>query len=110
VAALALEQMTELKVESGLVRTEEYATARRGLLECEGVPVKRETIAEADALAARITAILEQKQPIGSKLVRLHQYYWLRLWLECGAKGSAGALPRGSEDVLDYVFTVGGVS
>ena len=109
-AALALEQMTELKVESGLVRAEDYAAARRDLLECEGVPAKRETIAEADALAARITAILEQKQPVGSKLVRLHQYYWLRLWLESGAKGASGALPRGPEDMADYVFTIGRVS
>lgn len=110
VAALALEQMTELKVESGLLRTEDYSAARRSLVECEGVPVKKETIAETDALAARITAILEQKQPIGSKLVRLHQYYWLRLWLESGSRGASGSLPRGPEDVLDYVFTVGGVS
>jgi hypothetical protein len=58
VAALALEQMTELKVESGLVPTEEYSAARRNLLECDGVPVKTETVAEADALAGRVTAVL----------------------------------------------------
>ena len=107
-AGLALERMTELKVESGLVRTEEFASARRSLLECEGVPVKTEAVAEADSLAARITAILEQKQPMGSKLVRLHQYYWLRLWLEASAKSGPGMLPGHSEDVQDYVFTVGG--
>ena len=109
-AALALEQMTELKVESGLVRTEEYWTARKTLLESEGVPVKTETVAEADALAGRVTAILEQKQPVASKLVRMHRYYWLRLWLEAGAKSGQGTLPRGCEDVLDYVFIVGGAS
>jgi hypothetical protein len=106
-AALALEQMAELKVESGLVPTEEYEAARRNLLECEGVPVKTETVAETDALAGRVTAILEQKQPVGSKLVRVHQYYWLRLWLEAGSKGGPGTLPRDREDVLDYVFKVG---
>jgi hypothetical protein len=106
-AALALEQMSELKVESGLVPTEEYAAARRSLLECEGVPVKTAVVAEADSLAAKITAILEHKQPVASKLVRIHQYYWLRLWLESSAKSGSGTLPRDSEDVLDYVFTVG---
>jgi hypothetical protein len=110
VAALALEQMTELKVESGLVPTEEYEAARRNLFECEGVQVKTDTVAEADALAGRVTAILEQKQPVASKLVRIHQYYWLRLWLEAGAKGGPGTLPRDREDVLDYVFTVSGAS
>ena len=106
--ALALEQMSELKVESGLVRTEEYVAARRRVLECEGVPLNTETIAETDSLTGRITAILEQKQPVASKLVRLHQYYWLRLWLENGTKGTAGSLPRSEEDMLDYVFTIGG--
>lgn len=108
-AALALEQMTELKVESGLVRTEDYAAARRSLLDCEGVPVKTEAVAEADSMAARITAILEQNQPVASKLVRMHQYYWLRLWLEASAKSRQGTLPRDGEEVLDYVFRVSGV-
>jgi hypothetical protein len=102
--------MTELKVESGLVRTEEYSAARRNLLECNGVPVKTETVTDPDSLAGRVTVILEQKQPVASKLVRVHQYYWLRLWLETGAKSGQGTLPRGSEDVQDYVFTVGGAS
>jgi hypothetical protein len=106
-AALALEQMTELKVESGLVPTDEYATAKQNLLEYEGVPVKVENADEPDALAARITAILEQKQPIASKLVRMHQYLWLRLWLESGTKKNTGALPLDREDMLDYVFTIG---
>jgi hypothetical protein len=106
-AALALERMTELKVESGLVRTEEYAAARRSLLECDGVPAGIEAVAETDSLAARTTAVLEQKQPVASKLVRLHHYYWLRMWLETGARSRSGTLPRDKEDVLDYVFTVG---
>ena len=105
--ALALEQMTDLKVESGLVQTEEYAAARRSLLECDGVPASSEMVAATDALAARITAVLEQKQPVASKLVRLHRYYWLRMWLETGAKSGSGTLPRDREDVLDYVLTVG---
>jgi hypothetical protein len=106
-AALALEQMTNLKVESGLLRSDEVAAVRRSLLECDGVPCKNEMFAEVDSLAARVTAILEQKQPVASKLVRVHQYYWLRLWLEAEAKGEHGTLPRSQEDVLDYLFTVG---
>jgi DNA-binding NtrC family response regulator len=39
---------------------------------------------------------------------RLDLYYWLRLWLEVGAFGGAGSLPRTGEDLKDYVFAVGG--
>jgi DNA-binding NtrC family response regulator len=38
---------------------------------------------------------------------RLDLYYWLRTWLESGAKGKAGSLPETSEDVMDNVFTIG---
>jgi hypothetical protein len=106
-AALAVEQMTGLKVESGVVESAQFEAARSRLLACDGVEAKLETAEGRDAMAARITAILEQKQPIASRLVRLHQYYWLRIWLESGALGKAGNLPVTSEDVVDHVFTVG---
>jgi hypothetical protein len=107
-AAFAAEQMTELKVESGVVEGASFEAARSRLLACDGVEMKLEAAEDKDAMAAKITAILEQKQPIASRLVRLHQYYWLRMWLESGAlAGKAGNLPATSEDVKDYVFSVG---
>jgi hypothetical protein len=105
-AAFATEQMTELKVESGVVDAAQFETARGRLLECDGVDLKLETIEDKDALAARITAILEQKRPIGSRLVRLHEDYWLRVWLESGAVGKIGSLPATREDVQDHVFSI----
>jgi endo-beta-N-acetylglucosaminidase D len=62
---------------------------------------------DEDAMAARIAAILEQKQPIAARLVRVHQYYWLRIWLETGTKGRSGDVPRSAEDMHDYLFTLG---
>ena len=106
-SALALEQMTGLKIESGLVETKGYEAARRALLESEGVPLREESCDERDAMASRVTAILEQKQPVAAKIVRLHHYYWLRLWLEPSAISRQGTLPIHGEDMLDYVFSVG---
>jgi hypothetical protein len=105
--AFAAEQMTELKVESGVVEGASFEAARSRLLACDGVETKLVAAEDKDAMAAKITAILEQKQPIASRLVRLHQYYWLRMWLESGALGKAGNLPATSEDVKDYVFSAG---
>jgi len=106
-AALAVEQMTGLKCESGILNEVQFAAAQSGLLRCGGVELKVEEASDVDALAGRITAIVEQKQPVASRLVRLHQYYWLRLWLENGTTGKAGSLPVSGEDMRDYVFTVG---
>jgi hypothetical protein len=107
-AALAMEQMVQLKVESGLVDSAQFREARSQLLQCDAIETKMETAVSTTALAARVTAILEQKQPVASRLVRLHQYYWLRVWLESGATGKSGTLPKNGEDVQDYVFSLGG--
>ena len=106
-ATLVLEQMTELHPESGLVNGAQFQTARGRLLECDSVETKLEAVADTDALSARIAALLEQKQPAGSRLVRLHEYYWLRMWLESSAIGKAGSLPATTDDMFDHVFTVG---
>jgi hypothetical protein len=105
--AFAMEKMTDLKVESGLVVGAQFQAARSRMLECDGVEMKLETVANKDALAARMTAILEHKQPVASRLVRVHQYYWMRVWLENGAMGKVGSLPRTGEDVNDHVFMIG---
>jgi hypothetical protein len=106
-SAFAVEKMTELKVESGLVEGAQFQAARSRLLEYHGVEMRLETAADEDVLAARMTAILEQKKPVASRLVRLHQYYWMRVWLESAAVGKVGSLPRTGEDVMDYIFTIG---
>src|SRR5258708_19167899 len=104
-AAFATEQMTELKVESGVVEGAQFDAARSRLLACDEVEAKLERAEDKDTMAARITAILEQKQPISSRLVRLHQYYWLSLWLESGPIGKAGNLPATGDYAQHHVFT-----
>jgi hypothetical protein len=107
-SAFALEQMTELKVESGVVEGAQFEAARSRLLACDGVETKLETVENMDSIAARITAILEQKQPVAARLVRVHQDYWLRMWLESGTVGKTGSLPVSHEDVRDHIFAIRG--
>ncbi len=106
-AAFAAERMMGFKVESGVVEGSQFEAARGLLLACDGVEMRRQAAKDKDTMAVKITAIIEQQQPIASRLVRLHQYYWLRLWLERGALGKVGILPATKEDILDYVFTIG---
>lgn len=106
-ASLAIERMTGLTVESGILNEVQFRAARSRLLECDAIETKLESVSDADTLAGRLTAILEQKQPTASRLVRLHHYYWLRLWLESGTVGKLGRFPVSGEDMCDYVFTVG---
>jgi len=107
-SAFAIEQMSGLKVESGLVGETQFETARVRLLESNFVTAKTITVSDQEALAVKIAKILDQAQPVGARLVRIHQYYWLRMWLEAGAYSGVGSLPATGEDVSDAVFTVGG--
>ncbi len=106
-AAFGFEKMLDLKVESGLVEGGQFRAARTRLLDCECIETRLETVADKDAMAARLTAILEQRQPVASRLVRVHRYYWMRVWLESGAAGKTGTLPGTPEDVSDHVFSIG---
>jgi hypothetical protein len=107
VTALSVERMSGLKVESGLLAASDFASARQGVLEAEAIPVEMKLVPDRDALTAAVVKVLEQRQPLASRLVRVHQYYWLRLWLESGAMAGAGNLPTSTEDVEDYLFLIG---
>lgn len=106
--ALGVEQMCGLKVESGLLPGTQFENARSAVLAADGVPVQMKLVADRDGLAAGIVRALEQSQPVATKLVRIRQYYWLRMWLETGAMQGVASLPHGPEDVLDTLFLVGG--
>lgn len=106
--ALGVEQMSGLKVESGLLPGTKFEAARSAVLAAEGVPVHMKLVADRDGLADGIVRAVEQSQPLATRLVRVHQYYWLRMWLESGATQGIGNLPPGPEDVVDTLFLVGG--
>ena len=104
--ALAVEQMSGLTVESGLLNESEMQAAQVRLREVRSVTEHSRTASDADDLVSQVGKILEQKQPIVSRLVRVHGYFWLRVWLEHGAVSGTGRLPASDEDVEDYLFTM----
>ncbi len=106
-AAFALQKMSELKVESGLLEPDLLAIAREKLLACRFVPAERVEVRDSEQMGSRIAEMIEQRQPIGARLVRMHQSYWLRTWLEVGAQSGAGTIPSTTEDVADTIFLIG---
>lgn len=104
--ALSLEAMSELKVESGLLPGTQLASAKARLLGAESVPVRTHTARDTDDLAERIAKLVDGRQPVSSQLVRIQNYYWLRLVLEAGAQSGVGSLPSGIEDAEDHIFAL----
>ena len=66
-------------------------------------------VATHEDLARRVASVVQRMQPRASRLVRVHQFYWLRMWLESGAMRTGdGGVPRTKEDVADRIYVVGG--
>jgi hypothetical protein len=107
-AAFAMERMSGLTVESGLVDGRQLLEARRHLCACDFVESVFQQVADIDALSQVMSSALSKMQPRASRLVRVHQFFWLRMWLETGAMTSReGGVPMTREDVADRVYAVG---
>jgi Type II secretion system (T2SS), protein E, N-terminal domain len=106
-AAAAIERMSGLRVESGLVDGSRLKAMRERLFESEFVDAELDCVADAGAMMAKITCELRSTQPTASRLIRVHQFYWLRMWLESGAmRAQDGGVPVSKEDVVDRVYTI----
>ncbi|HEY5056791.1 MAG TPA: hypothetical protein VII58_11565 [Acidobacteriaceae bacterium] len=107
-AALAVERIAGLSVESGLLSHADWKSARGAILRCEPVRCSLERLPDRETLARRIASDLAGMQPRASRLVCIHQFFWLRLWLEdASLRGPNGTIPPSREDMLDRIYTVG---
>ena len=101
--ALAIERMTGLRVESGMVRESLFRPAHGRMLEAE-FPSVELVEAVSEAAAAHVLArAVERARPVASRLVRVHDCLWLRMWL----RAQVGPLPE-SRSVQDLVCSIGG--
>lgn len=105
-SAFAVEQISGLRTECGVVGEERYRKAREQLLGCRSVDLKRIIVADRDALARSVERVIDQRKPTSSRLVRLHNYYWLRLWKEDDGLGAMRQIPT-VDEAADYLFTIG---
>ena len=102
VLALGVERMSGLRVESGLVQGSLFGPAHSRMLNERFPPVE---LIEAGSEAAMVHALagaIERVRPVESRLVRVHDCLWLRMW----KRPQAGAMPeRGSVD--DLICSIG---
>jgi hypothetical protein len=105
---LAIERMTGLRVESGVVGAHAFTIAHQRMLATAFPPARLVEAADADALAAALARAVEEVRPVQSRLVRMREYLWLRLWRRfegdaARAVGFAGHPAGPVEDVLGWI-------
>lgn len=79
--ALAIESMTGLRVENGLVEESRFRRAHARALEARYPAVELVEAASEAALAGALARAIEQARPVASRLVRVHDCVWLRMVL-----------------------------
>jgi hypothetical protein len=80
VLALAVERMTGLRVESGLVQESHFRPAHARMLNAKFPPVELIEASSEPALVEALARRVERVRPSESRLVRMHDCLWLRMW------------------------------
>jgi hypothetical protein len=102
VLALATERMTGLQVECGMVRESLFRPAHARILDAKFPGVELVEAVSEPAAAHALARSVERTRPIASRLVRVHDCLWLRMWLS----PQTGPLPE-TGSVLDLVCSIG---
>ena len=96
--ALAVERMTGLRVEAGLVPGSHFRLAHERALEARFPSAELIEAATERALATALANAIEESEPAQARLVRVHDCFWLRLW----RRPQAGPLPE-SGSIRDLI-------
>jgi len=101
VLALAIERMTGLRVESGLVQGSLFRPAHARMLGSKFPPVELIEASTEQAVAQVFSKSIERARPVESRLVRVHDCLWLRMWL----RAQSGPLPE-TASVQDLICSI----
>jgi hypothetical protein len=102
VLALAIERMTGLRVESGLVQGSLFGPAHTRMLSSKFPSVELIEASSEPALVQCLAKAIERVRPAESRLVRAHDCLWLRMWL----RPQTSALPEVGS-VQDLICSIG---
>ena len=102
ILALAVERMSGLRVESGLVQDSLFGPAHAQMLSAKYPAVELVEAVSEQVLARALSKSIEQARPVESRLVRVHDCLWLRMW----RLAQSGPMPD-RESIEDMICSIG---
>jgi hypothetical protein len=102
VLALAVERMTGLRVECGLVQGSVFGPAQSRMLGAKYPSVELIEAASQSAAAHALAKAIDRTRPMESRLVRVHDCLWLRMW----RRPQSGAMPERGQ-IQDLICSIG---
>lgn len=99
---LALERMTKLRVEAGLLHGSEFESIYQQMLNASYPKVRLIETANGSTLTGVLSRIIEAEKPVDARIVRVHDCVWLRMW----KRPASGPIPP-RDAVEDVVCSFG---
>jgi len=104
---LAVERMLGIRVEAGVLLDSEFRHVQQEALRA---PFPKARLLEAASLRGLVhafTSMIEERKAALSQIVRIRDYYWLRIWRTLGEIENRRIL-HGIEDIEDTVCSIAG--
>lgn len=102
VVALAIERMSGLRVECGLVEESLFGPAHTRMLGAKFPAAELIEAGSEPALAHALAKSIERARPVESRLVRVHDCLWLRMW----QRAQSGPMPE-RDSIRDVICSIG---
>jgi Type II secretion system (T2SS), protein E, N-terminal domain len=102
---LAVERMLGLKVEAGVLRDSEFRRMQQDALRASFPKTRLLEAANMRGVVHAVTSMIEERKAARSQIVRIRDYYWLRIWRNPAGNGNRRTLPE-NEDIEDMVCSL----
>jgi hypothetical protein len=104
--ALAVERMSGIRIEAGVMTASQFLRVHERMMEAAFPKTHLMEASTSDSVAMEMAAVIERVRPRQARLVRMHRYFWLRLWHTAAPTASAAGPQSGFASLLPRIHQV----
>ncbi len=104
--ALAAERMSGIHIEPGVVTASQFLRVHERMMRATFPKTQLLEAKSSSTVASEMAAVIERVRPHQAKLVRMHRYFWLRVWHNPSPPVSATHPHTGSTSLLPRIHQV----
>ncbi|MGO8717936.1 MAG: hypothetical protein ACLQMO_01805, partial [Acidobacteriaceae bacterium] len=104
--ALAVERMSGIHIEAGVVTASQFLRVQERMMRAVFPKAHLMEAKTSSVVAKEMAAAIERVRPYEAKLVRMHRYFWLRLWHTPVPASSASGPQAGSLSLIPRIHQV----